>query len=222
MSEAAAHMDAIYRFQRHIYDITRKPYLLGRDVLIAELSPPPAGRVLEIGCGTARNLLKIAQRYPQVRCFGIDVSSAMLVTAQASIRRAGLEGRVVVAQADACHFDPRQTLGVEAFERVVISYALSMIPAWPSVVQSATQWLAPGGELHVADFGDQQHLPRWFRAGLNIWLRQFSVTPRADLARQLQVAARQIGGAVETRQLYGGYAVVSHIRMPSLPASRIR
>ena len=27
-------MDDIYRVQRHFYDLTRKPYLLGRDVLI--------------------------------------------------------------------------------------------------------------------------------------------------------------------------------------------
>jgi S-adenosylmethionine-diacylgycerolhomoserine-N-methlytransferase len=211
MSDAAAHMDAIYRFQRHIYDITRKPYLLGRDVLIAELSPPRSGTVLEIGCGTARNLLKIAQRYPQIRCLGIDVSSEMLTTAQAAIRRAGLGDRVAVALADACHFDPRETFAIEAFDRVVISYALSMIPTWPSVVRAATQVLASGGQLHVADFGDQHHLPGWFRAGLNAWLRQFSVTPRADLAGQMLIAARQIGGAAETRQLYGGYAVVSRL-----------
>ena len=36
MSEAsgsghAGHMDAIYRSQRHFYDLTRKYYLLGRD-----------------------------------------------------------------------------------------------------------------------------------------------------------------------------------------------
>ena len=97
MSDAASHMDAIYRFQRHIYDLTRKPYLLGRDVLIRDLAPPPGGTILEIGCGTARNLLHIARTYPDARCFGLDVSSAMLETAHQSIARAGLEARVQVA-----------------------------------------------------------------------------------------------------------------------------
>ena len=45
-------MDDIYRVQRHFYDLTRKPYLLGRDVLIRELDIPDGGSVLEIGCGT--------------------------------------------------------------------------------------------------------------------------------------------------------------------------
>ena len=31
MSDAAALMDRMYRHQRHIYDLTRKFYLLGRD-----------------------------------------------------------------------------------------------------------------------------------------------------------------------------------------------
>ena len=80
-------MDAIYRVQRHFYDVTRKPYLLGRDVLIRDLGVPDGGNVLEIGCGTARNLLCIARRYPTASCFGIDVSSVMLETARASIAR---------------------------------------------------------------------------------------------------------------------------------------
>jgi len=68
-------MDDIYRIQRHFYDFTRKPYLLGRDVLICELDPPSGGRVLEIGCGTARNLLRISRRYPRALCFGVDIST---------------------------------------------------------------------------------------------------------------------------------------------------
>ena len=57
MLDSAAPMDAIYRRQRFIYDLTRRPYLFGRDQMLAELEPPPGGSVLEIGCGTARNLL---------------------------------------------------------------------------------------------------------------------------------------------------------------------
>ena len=88
----AALMDRIYGWQRHIYDVTRKPYLLGRDRLIADLQPPDGGTVLELGCGTARNLIAAARRYPDVRFFGIDLSSVMLDRARRSIDRAGLGG----------------------------------------------------------------------------------------------------------------------------------
>ena len=54
-------MDKVYRHQRHFYDFTRHYYLLGRDRLIRELNITPGESVIEIGCGTARNLIRIAQ-----------------------------------------------------------------------------------------------------------------------------------------------------------------
>ena len=65
-ADASTLMDRMYRHQRHIYDLTRKFYLLGRDRLIAALDPA-AGDVLEIGCGTGRNLILAARRYPNAR-----------------------------------------------------------------------------------------------------------------------------------------------------------
>ena len=49
-------MDAMYRYQRHIYDLTRKYYLFGRDRMIDRLAVPEGGTVLEVACGTGRNL----------------------------------------------------------------------------------------------------------------------------------------------------------------------
>src|SRR5262249_46845005 len=212
MNEAAAKMDAIYRVQRHFYDFTRKPYLLGRDVLIRGPAPPPSASVLEIGCGTARNLPCIARRYPQAGCYGIDVSAAMLQTAAASIGREGLGGRVRVELADATSFDPSELFGVDRFDRIVISYALSMIPDWKAVLQHATGLLTPAGALYVVDFGDQAELPAWFRKGLFAWLDRFSVTPRLDLHAQLGEVTRIRNQSCRFRTLYRGYAVLAELR----------
>lgn len=43
-------MDQVYRRQRHIYDLTRKFYLFGRDALIRRLDLKPEQRLAEIGC----------------------------------------------------------------------------------------------------------------------------------------------------------------------------
>lgn len=213
MTDASMKMDAIYKVQRHFYDLTRKPYLLGRDVLINELGVPASGTVLEIGCGTARNLLCIARRYPAARCFGIDVSSAMLKTAAASIKRERLGHRVWVEAADATRFDPERLFGVRRFDRVVISYALSMIPEWKAVLEAAAELLAPGGTLYIVDFGDQDELPNWFRQGLFAWLNRFSVTPRLDLREHLDAVANAADRSCRFRKLYGGYAVVAELHL---------
>src|SRR6201996_9318536 len=118
MSDAAALMDDMYRRQRHIYDLSRKFYLLGRDEAIARLRPAPGDAVLEIGCGTGRNLIKLAQTYPKSRLFGLDVSREMLATAAASTARAGLASRIAFAQGDATAFDSQSLFGCASFERV--------------------------------------------------------------------------------------------------------
>jgi len=203
---ATALMNRIYRRQRHIYDFTRKYYLLGRDQLIAQLAPPRGGSVLEIGCGTGRNLIVAAERYPEARFFGIDVSTAMLTTAIEAISRAGLSGRVRVAHADATTFDPLRVLGIVRFDRIFISYSLSMIPAWQAVVANAATLLAPGGQLHIVDFGGQRRLPRWFRYMLRRWLALFHVTPRDELERALIALSARAGLNCATERPYRDYA----------------
>lgn len=69
-------MDSIYRSQRHIYDLTRKYYLFGRDRLIAGLDLLAGGSVLELGCGTGRNLALIARRWPGAELFGLEIGRA--------------------------------------------------------------------------------------------------------------------------------------------------
>jgi S-adenosylmethionine-diacylgycerolhomoserine-N-methlytransferase len=200
-------MDAIYRYQRHVYDATRKYYLLGRDRLIDALGPPDGGRVLEVACGTGRNLICAARRYPDARFYGFDISTAMLRTAGASVRRSRLDKRIAVAAGDATDFSGEALFGVRAFDRVFVSYALSMIPHWRQALTQALGAVAPGGQLHVVDFGAQMELPHWFVTALRGWLRKFSVEPRAGLHGALQELAAQPGITVRIDRLYRGYAL---------------
>ena len=85
--DARESMDRMYRLQRHFYDLTRKYYLFGRDGLIERLDARPGETVLEVGCGTARNLVRLARRYPGARLHGLDASEAMLLTAAAKLAR---------------------------------------------------------------------------------------------------------------------------------------
>jgi S-adenosylmethionine-diacylgycerolhomoserine-N-methlytransferase len=211
---STALMNRIYRRQRHIYDATRKYFLLGRDLLIARLAPEGAACVLEIGCGTGRNLILAAQRYPDARFFGIDVSTEMLTSAIEAIARAGLSSRIHVAHADATAFDPARLFGKAQFDRVFISYSLSMIPAWRAVVDSAIVRLAPDGELHIVDFGGQEGLPRWFRSLLRRWLAVFHVTPRDEFEQTL-ASTHRLGATFVIERPYRDYAQYARISMPA-------
>lgn len=206
-------MDGIYRYQRHIYDVTRKYFLPGRDTLIAELEPPADGTVLEIGCGTGRNLIAAARQYRSARLFGIDISPVMLATARANIERSGLAGRIRLAEGDAAGFDTADLFGEARFDRVFFSYSLSMIPPWRQALAVGAAHLAPGGRLHVVDFGDQQKLPGWFTRPLNAWLGAFHVTPRRDLATALATAADEAGARFGCIPLYRGYSVLGRIAL---------
>lgn len=196
----AALMDEVYRGQRHIYDFTRKYYLFGRDTMIAGLDAKPRMRVLEVACGTGRNLAMVAKAWPGARLYGLDISSEMLKSARAAL---GAEARL--GEGDACAFEPQSLLGEPAFERIVLSYSLSMIPDWQGALAHAAGQLAPGGSLHVVDFGDLSGLPGIFQRGLRGWLAKFHVAPREELPAIAAEVAAALGLTLTSRRGPLGY-----------------
>ena len=182
-------MDAVYRRQRHIYDLTRKYYLFGRDTLIGELGLQPGQSLVEIGCGTGRNLVAIARRYPEARLYGLDASAEMLKTARRQLAKAGLTGRVMLIQGLAEELRP-EAFGLAGFDHALFSYSLSMIPGWREAIFAAAKAVFPEGLIHIVDFGDLKTLP--CRTPLRRWLSLFYVTPRAALLEALE---REVGEA---------------------------
>ncbi len=218
--EAMRRMNRMYRLQRHVYDATRLYYLLGRDRMIANLRPADGASVLEIGCGTARNLVHAARLYPNAQFFGIDVSTEMLTSAIAAISRAGLAGRIKVAHGDATAVHPQKLFAVASFDHVMISYSLSMIPDWRGVLEAAADNLKPGGRLHVVDFGNQERLPAIARVLLKRWLAMFDVTPRDDLEPELLAIAETCGADLVFERPFRGYAqyaVLTRTQAPEKP-----
>jgi S-adenosylmethionine-diacylgycerolhomoserine-N-methlytransferase len=196
----AALMDGVYRWQRHIYDLTRKYYLFGRDRLIDALQPRAGARIVEVGCGTARNLIRMARRYPDANLFGLDASEAMLDTARKSAARSGFAPRIRLAQGYAESLGPALFGDTAGFDEIVFSYSLSMIPDWKQALASAARSLREGGRIHIVDFGDFGGLPTVAKSALLGWLRLFHVEPRAELLRTLERIAEGNGNL----QVYPG------------------
>ena len=164
---------------------------------------PQDGRLLEIGCGTGRNLLKAHRLYPTARLYGLDISAEMLNSARRHFARE--RQTPVLVRADATNFDAAE-FETDRFERVMISYALSMIPDWEAAIDAALAVVAPGGSLHIVDFGQQERLPRWFRSLLVGWLARFHVTPRARLQAALEERLVQANADMIFEEIGGGYA----------------
>jgi S-adenosylmethionine-diacylgycerolhomoserine-N-methlytransferase len=213
-ADPRAAMDRIYRRQRHFYDLTRKYYLLGRDELIAGLAAGPGARVLEVGCGTGRNLILAARRFPKARFTGIDISAEMLATARANVARAGLSDHIALAEGDATAFDAAALSDGTGFDRVFLSYTLSMIPDWRAALAQGARALAPGGRLDLVDFGQQERLPSAFRGALFAWLARFDVTPRAGLPEAVAAVATAQGLDGSFRATRRGYAWTARLVRP--------
>ncbi|MDE2621261.1 MAG: methyltransferase domain-containing protein, partial [Sphingomonadales bacterium] len=106
---------------------------------------------------------------------------------------------------DAAGFDPATLLGQARFDRIVMPYCLSMIPAWREALDHAAALLAPGGSLHVVDFGDLAGLPAPLAAALRGWLARFHVSPRTELIAVMMALAARRGLASHVKLGWGSY-----------------
>ncbi len=193
MSETFEKLDRKYQLQRHFYDFTRKYYLLGRDQLLREMKVKPGETVLEVGCGTGRNLVILAKRYPDSFFFGLDASMEMLEMADAKLDTARLRN-VTLANVLAEDFYYVNTFELtDRFDKIFFSYSISMIPSWREAIDNALNNLRPGGELFIVDFYDQKDISRTFRKMLQNWLEAFHVQFWNDLLPYL--------GTLETKGL---------------------
>lgn len=211
MSDAFSKMDSMYRMQRYFYDFTRKYYLLGRDRLLDEMTINSGDHVLEAGCGTARNLIILAKRYPHANFYGLDASAAMLETAQKKADAAGVKNLLFrTALADDFTFD--DTFGLDRpFDKIFFSYSISMIPPWRESIDNALNNLAANGSLFIVDFYDQAGLPAAFASLLKWWLSKFHVTHWPGLIPHINTLAEKSDVAVEVTPLFRRYSFIASI-----------
>lgn len=175
-------LNKIYSIQRHFYDLTRKYYLFGRDQVLQELVRCNPNSVLEIGCGTGRNLFMLErllrsssmdlhhERSP-VLC-GLDASTEMLAYAS---KHRPINSDITLGFGYAESFSPQELFARDAFSDILFSYSLSMIPESILALNHALTLLAPEGRIWIVDFWDQSGYPRWFQKLLRWWLELFHV-----------------------------------------------
>lgn len=157
--EQTRHMEQYYKLQSKIYDATRWSFLFGRKRIIRQLplSIERNARILEIGCGTGYNLVRLAKQFPKAQLIGLDVSPDM--TALSRKNTQAFSERVQIIQAP---YESGHQLFEGHVDVVLFSYSLTMInPQWSELILQAIKDLKAGGLIAVTDFHDSKN--QWFK-----------------------------------------------------------
>ena len=177
-AEHKSFLDRYYGATARIYDVTRAPYLLGRDRLLAQLMAERWKTLVETGCGTGRNLAILHRRRPGRRYAGIEPSTPM---------RSHAKERAPFARVDDGFAEdaPYRALLGGPVDRILFSYSLSMVRDPEEAIAHARMSLSVRGEVACVDFGDLARVPRALRRSFMRFLDAFHVRPlpRALLAR---------------------------------------
>jgi ubiquinone/menaquinone biosynthesis C-methylase UbiE len=135
----------------HAYEETLDPLFAAHDALITrplldKLERLAPGRdALDIGCGTGRNVLRLADR--GFRVHGIDHSEAMLTIAERKVREGGFADRVELRPGDV-----RELPFADAsFDVAMATGVLHHLPDLAPAVAEAARVLRTGGVLCLAD-----------------------------------------------------------------------
>lgn len=135
------------------YDlVTAEDAALAGDIDIYAGLVPAGGAVLELGCGTGRVAIPLAERGFAVT--GLDIAPSML--AQAEAKRAGLPAEVA-ARLRFVRGDLRSLALGREFDAILVTYYtlahLQPSVAWKQAIAGMARHLAPGGRiaLHLPD-----------------------------------------------------------------------
>jgi len=106
-------------------------------------------RILDIGCGTGSLVALIAERHPEAEIVGLDPDPRALARARRKCDRAGATVALDLGYADALPYPDA------SFDRVLSSFMFHHLEAETKrgTLSEAMRILAPGGALHLLDFG---------------------------------------------------------------------
>lgn len=140
-------VDSYYKFHSKIYDLTRWSILFGRNDIHNHL-PSFSGediRILDLGCGTGQQLLKLANKYPNAKITGLDASKEMLE--KAAIKLNHNDGISLINNSFE-NYIPK----AGKYDLIFCSYSLSIIGNNSHLFAVLKNALKPEGAIAVVDF----------------------------------------------------------------------
>lgn len=141
-------MSGYYAWHSRIYDATRWAFLFDRDAILEDLQLAPGATVVEVGSGTGHNLEGILKHVGTTgEIIAVDCSEPMIEQCSNRIRARGWRNVRLLDQEYG-----REPITGGTADAVLLSYSLSMIPAWEETLECALRELRPGGRIGVVDF----------------------------------------------------------------------
>lgn len=127
------------------------------DWLAADLGE---GTVVDIGCGWAELLLRVAARAPRCRALGVDLEPQRIARAREVSRRRGLEERVELVAGAGAGLDPRSAVDSEGVDAIVAAGASQVWGApvedghpldYAAALTALRRHLRPGGRAYFGE-----------------------------------------------------------------------
>ncbi len=173
------------------------------------------GTVLEVGCGTGRNLPYLHQAVgPNGRIYGVDISPRMLTKAF-DLRAANHWPNVELHKCDAAEFTAPAPL-----DGVLFSLSYNTMPHHRAVLRKAWEQLRPGGRLVIMDAKLPPGLGGRLMLPFGLWLMQHTL-----LGNPLIKPWRELGCIAEhvdmEETLFGSY-YICHATKPFGAAKNFR
>ncbi|MCS7167714.1 MAG: methyltransferase domain-containing protein [Gemmatales bacterium] len=152
-------MQALAEFERwsRTYDRSLLQYLLfepTHQVLLRYLGPGDR-KILDIGCGTGKFLVTIAERFPATQLVGLDLCPGMLQRASERCQPYG--SRICLVRGDSTYL-PFQD---NQFDVVTCSHSFHHYPDQQRAIAEMYRILRPNGRLLLVD-GDRDGWWGWF------------------------------------------------------------
>src|SRR5262249_14864324 len=121
-------------------------------------------RALDLGCGTGTLLIHLKRRHPSVEAVGIDPDPRALARARRKAQAAGVAVQLNEGFGDALPYRD------SSFDHVFSSFMLHHLepPEKDTTLHEVRRILAPGGVLHLLDFGGEA--PRAHGGLIGRWL----------------------------------------------------
>jgi S-adenosylmethionine-diacylgycerolhomoserine-N-methlytransferase len=198
-------MSGYYAWQSRIYDATRWAFLFGRKTILDELHLKPGDTVVEVGCGTGHNLESIVRRVGERgEVFAVDCAEPMLARCAERIRRKGWNNVRLVDR----EYGTVPVTGGKA-DAVLMSYSVSMIPDWESVIRCAFQELKAGGRIGVVDFCQKDQAAvskvfKWWMTRNHVFLDRPYIERLSSSSHPTHRSTRRAFGGLWSYYLFAG------------------